>query len=101
MLRTCDDGADQTFTLTGLGELRVNGKCLEAKAAGTTDGTKAVIDHCTGDPDQFWNVNPGGTITNALNGLCLDTLRGGTDNGAKVILWTCNGAATPQWTIRS
>ncbi|WP_197717018.1 extracellular catalytic domain type 1 short-chain-length polyhydroxyalkanoate depolymerase [Glycomyces terrestris] len=100
VLRTCADGDHQTFTLTGLGELRVNGRCLEAKGSGTADGTKVVAGECTGSASQFWNVNVDGTITNAHNGLCLDAFGGGTHSGTRVVLWTCTGGANQQWSIR-
>ncbi|MFC3492918.1 extracellular catalytic domain type 1 short-chain-length polyhydroxyalkanoate depolymerase [Glycomyces rhizosphaerae] len=100
VLWKCNGSANQTFTLTGTGDLQVNGKCLEAQGSGTADGTKAVIGECTGGTNQFWNMNADGTITNAHNGLCLDAFGGGTNNGTRLILWTCSGGANQSWSLR-
>jgi poly(hydroxyalkanoate) depolymerase family esterase len=100
VLWKCNGSAGQEFTHTASGELRVNGKCLESKDAGTANGTKVVIGDCAGGLNQLWNVNADGTITNAHNGLCLDPKGGATANGTKVVLWTCNAKSSQQWTIR-
>jgi endoglucanase len=83
-----------------VGELKVNGKCLEAAGWGTANGTKAAIWDCTGGNNQRWTVNSNGTITNVHNRLCLDASGGGTANGTQVILWTCNGGNNQRWTLR-
>ncbi len=97
----CADSANQKWTRTDAGELRVlGGKCLDAEASGTSPGTRAVIWDCHGGQNQRWNVNANGTVTGASSGLCLDTLNAGTGNGARTVLSTCNGGATQRWTLR-
>jgi hypothetical protein len=96
----CNQGAGQTFTRTAAGELKVNGKCLDAEGWGTSNGTKAVIWDCSGGNNQRWNVNSNGTITNVHNGLCLDANNAATANGTPVILWSCNGGSNQRWSLR-
>jgi hypothetical protein len=95
----CADRPGQTFTQTSSGELQVNGKCLDAEARGTDDGTRAVIWTCNDGANQRWNVNANGTITNVHNGLCLDANARGTANGTQIILWTCSGGTNQRWSL--
>ncbi|MQM24275.1 poly(ethylene terephthalate) hydrolase family protein [Glycomyces albidus] len=90
----------QTWIRTTAGELRVNGKCLDAEGAGTVDGTRAIVWDCHGGANQRWNVNADGTITNAQSGKCLDADSRGTANGTRIILWTCNGGTNQRWALR-
>ena len=89
----------QAWTRTAAGELKVNGKCLDAEGAGTADGTKAILWDCHGGANQRWNVNANGTITNAQTGKCLDADSRGTANGTRIILWSCNGGDNQRWTL--
>jgi hypothetical protein len=51
----CNGGANQTFSPTTAGELRVYGnKCLQARDNGTTAGTAVEIWDCTGDDNHRW-----------------------------------------------
>jgi hypothetical protein len=96
----CHNGANQQWTSTTAGELRVyGGKCLDAEGGATSAGTRVIIWDCHGGANQRWNVNSGGTITNAQSGLCLDASGNGTANGTAVVLWTCNGGANQRWTL--
>jgi poly(hydroxyalkanoate) depolymerase family esterase len=99
VLWDCHGGANQSFTRTSAGELKVGGKCLDAQGWGTANGTKAVVWDCSGGANQRWNVNTNGTITNVHNGLCLDAMGAATANGTQLILWTCNGGANQQWRL--
>ncbi|GAA2148938.1 ricin-type beta-trefoil lectin domain protein [Glycomyces algeriensis] len=89
----------QAWTRTAAGELRVNGKCLDAEGSGTADGTRAILWDCHGGANQKWNVNANGTITNAQSGKCLDADSRGTANGTRIILWSCNGGTNQRWTL--
>jgi hypothetical protein len=89
----------QTWTRTTAGELRVNGKCLDAEGAGTADGTKAILWDCHGGNNQKWTVNANGTITNNANGKCLDADSRGTANATRIILWSCNNGTNQHWTL--
>ena len=92
----CNGGANQQWTPTTAGELRVYGSsCLDAANQGTTAGTKVDIWSCTGNSNQKWTLNSDGTITQA--GLCLDATGAGTSNGTPLELWTCNGGSNQKW----
>jgi non-reducing end alpha-L-arabinofuranosidase len=99
----CNGGANQRWTRSSAGELRVYGDssplCLDASGHGTTNGTQAVIWSCNGQNNQQWNVNANGTITSVQSGLCLDVSGAGTANGTRVQLWACTGAANQQWQL--
>ena len=96
----CHNGANQQWTSTTAGELRVyGGKCLDAEGGATSAGTRVIIWDCHGGANQRWNVNASGTITSAQSGLCLDASGNGTANGTAVVLWTCNGGANQRWTL--
>jgi poly(hydroxyalkanoate) depolymerase family esterase len=100
VLWDCHGGANQQFTRTSAGELKVGGKCLDAQGWGTANGTKAVVWDCSGGANQRWNVNANGTITNVHNGLCLDANGAATANGTQLILWACSGTANQRWSLR-
>ncbi|MFL6125046.1 ricin-type beta-trefoil lectin domain protein [Actinophytocola sp.] len=95
----CNGGANQQWTATSAGELRVYGsECLDASDQGTSAGTKVDIWSCTGAANQRWNLNADGTITSVQSGLCLDATGAGTGNGTLIELWTCNGGGNQRWT---
>jgi mannan endo-1,4-beta-mannosidase len=96
----CSGNANQSWTHSSSGELRVYGnKCLDAEGNGTADGTKAIIWDCHGGTNQRWHVNSDGSITNVHNGKCLDANNRGSVNGTQIILWTCNGGSNQQWRL--
>jgi hypothetical protein len=94
----CNGGANQQWTATASGELRVYGdKCLDAYGQGTAPGTVVDIWDCNGGANQQWTRNSNGTVTGRQSGLCLDVNQARTANGTPVVLWTCNGGANQQW----
>ncbi len=95
----CNGGANQQWSHTSAGELRVYGSvCLDANGQGTSPGTKVDIWTCDGGSNQKWNLNADGTITGTQSGLCLDASGAGTANGTLLELWTCTGGSNQQWT---
>ena len=95
----CTGTANQQWTATSAGELRVYGSdCLDAYGRGTSPGTKVAIWSCNGQTNQQWRLNADGTITGVQSGLCLDATGAGTANGTLLELWTCNGQANQKWT---
>lgn len=101
----CNGGANQAYTLTAAGELRVYNPalCLDAKGGGTANGTPVIIWGCNGGANQQWTFNADGSITGAQSGLCLDVTGGnvasGNVNGVLLELWSCNGGANQQWRL--
>ncbi|MEU6786782.1 PHB depolymerase family esterase [Nonomuraea angiospora] len=95
----CNGQANQQWTLTSSGELRVYGsKCLDVNGRGTADGTSVIIWDCNGQSNQQWRFNPDGSVTAVGAGKCLDVPANSTANGTKARIWSCNGAAGQRWT---
>ncbi|NUR26080.1 MAG: GDSL family lipase [Catenulispora sp.] len=94
----CTSAANQQWTPTATGELRIYGSdCLDAYGKGTSAGTKVVIWSCNGQTNQQWRLNADGTITGVQSGLCLDATGVGTANGTLLLLWTGNGQSNQRW----
>ncbi|WP_328653134.1 lectin [Micromonospora sp. NBC_00330] len=95
----CNGQANQTWTFTDAGELRVfnNSLCLDAEAGQTSAGTAAIIWSCTGAANQQWRLSSNGSITGVQSGLCLDVSGAATAAGTLVALWNCNGQANQRW----
>ncbi len=96
----CHGGANQQFTLTAAGELRLyNGaKCLDVVGRGTANGTAVDIWDCNGQTNQQFRLNSNGSVTAVGANKCLDVSAFGTANGTKVQIWDCLGATNQQWT---
>jgi len=101
----CAGGANQEWTPTAAGELRVYGgtQCLDAYNNQTSTGTAVELWTCNGGANQQWKLNADGSITGVQSGLCLDVTGGnlaaGNVNGTPLELWTCNGGANQQWSL--
>jgi lysophospholipase L1-like esterase len=95
----CNGQANQQWTATGAGELRVYGtKCLDVANMGTADGSQVHIWDCNGQSNQKWRFNSDGSITAIGANKCLDVPNHSTANGVKLQVWSCNGAANQRWT---
>ncbi|TDE55739.1 right-handed parallel beta-helix repeat-containing protein [Nonomuraea mesophila] len=95
----CNGQANQQWTTTSAGELRVyGGKCLDVNGAGTADGTAVIIWDCNGQNNQKWTLNADGSITAVGANKCLDVSGHGTANGTRVHIWTCHGGTNQKWT---
>ncbi|GAA1631636.1 hypothetical protein GCM10009733_030650 [Nonomuraea maheshkhaliensis] len=93
----CNGRANQQWTATAAGELRIyGGKCLDAAGAGNGAGIQ--IYACHGGANQRWRLNADGGITGVQSGLCLDAVGQGTANGVRLQLYTCHGGANQRWT---
>jgi glucose/arabinose dehydrogenase len=95
----CNGQANQAWTFTPAGELRVydGAMCLDVAGASTTSPADAQIYPCNGGANQKWRINADGTITGVQSGLCLDVTAAGTANSTLVGLWTCNGGGNQKW----
>ncbi|WP_328425493.1 RICIN domain-containing protein [Micromonospora sp. NBC_00389] len=97
----CHGGANQRWTRTAAGELRVYGdRCLDVDAGGSADGTKVQIWTCNGSGAQRFTFRADGAIVLTAVGKCVDVASAGTANGTKVQLWTCNGTGAQRWSVR-
>ncbi|RCG30263.1 poly(3-hydroxybutyrate) depolymerase [Sphaerisporangium album] len=95
----CNGQANQQWTSTTAGELRVYGnKCLDVSNQGTADGSAVQIWDCNGQNNQKWRFNADGTITAVGANKCLDVPGNATANGTRLSIWSCNGGANQRWT---
>lgn len=96
---TCNNQANQAWTFTAAGELRVFGgtRCLDVAGARTTSGGVVQIYSCSGAANQKWKVNADGSITGVQSGLCLDVTSASTSPGAYVQTWSCHGGGNQKW----
>ena len=96
----CNGQANQAWTYTPTGELRVfDGMCLDVAAQDTTAPAVAQIYTCNGDANQQWKINSDGSITGVQSGLCLEVTGEATKNSAPVQLYTCTGRDNQRWVI--
>ncbi|MBC7518747.1 MAG: PQQ-dependent sugar dehydrogenase [Microbacteriaceae bacterium] len=100
-LYDCDSRANQQFTLTAAGELRVYSgtRCLDVAAHGTVPGSRVQIFGCNGGANQRWTLAADRTLRSVESGLCLDVLYAATANSSPVSIWTCSGQGNQQWTM--
>ena len=98
----CNGGANQGFTFTAAGELRVfeSTLCVEPKTGTTTTGggTVVAIANCTGQPAQQWKLNADRSISSTASGSCLDVMNAATADRSPVHLWSCNNQNNQKWT---
>ncbi|UOX90795.1 PQQ-dependent sugar dehydrogenase [Amycolatopsis sp. FBCC-B4732] len=95
----CVGQANQQWTLTPAGELRVydDAQCLDVAGQRTTAPADVQIYPCNGGANQKWKINADGSITGVQSGLCLDVTGAGTANSTLVGLWTCTGQDNQKW----
>ncbi|MFG1602669.1 PQQ-dependent sugar dehydrogenase [Actinoplanes sp. NPDC049265] len=95
----CKGTANQAWTFTAAGELRVYDppKCLDVAGQATTSPAVAQIYTCNGGANQKWRLNTDGTVTGVQSGLCLDVSGADTANSTLVGMFTCTGQANQKW----
>ncbi|MEU4449468.1 ricin-type beta-trefoil lectin domain protein [Actinosynnema sp. NPDC050801] len=93
----CNGQANQAFTSTAAGELRVydNTKCLDVNGGGTANGTAVQLWDCNGGSNQRFTINADGTVRAVGAAKCLDA--DGTANGTKTVIRDCDGGADQKW----
>ncbi|AGZ41378.1 ricin-type beta-trefoil lectin domain protein [Actinoplanes friuliensis] len=100
LIRDCHGGANQRFTRTAAGELKVLDRCLDVNGSGTANGTKVQLWTCNGTGAQRFTANPDGSLVNTNSLKCIDVSGNGTANGTLVQLYECNGTGAQRWTVR-
>ena len=99
---TCNGKANQAWTLTASGDLRVytgtTEKCLDGN--GAISGARLIIWPCTGGPNQKFTLDATGQLHHQKSGLCPDVTGGGSSpDNTPVALLACSASATNQrWT---
>jgi len=80
-----------------LGALAHPGSCMDARAAGTANGTQIQEWTCNGTGAQSFALRDAGggafTLVNTNANRCVDVAGAGTANGTRVQLYDCNGTA--------
>ena len=96
----CNGGANQQWTSTSAGELRVYGSdCLDADGPGHQPRHQgATSGPATAAPTSSGRSTPTARSPASQSGLCLDATGAGTANGTLLELWTCNGGSNQKWT---
>ena len=99
------DGAVASGTIYNLGTLANPGSCMDARWAGTSDGTQIQEWTCNGTAAQsFEVVDAGGGVVNLVNtnaNKCVDVADAGTDNGTQIRLWDCNGTKAQTFLVQN
>jgi hypothetical protein len=94
----CHGQANQQWTRTATGEIRVYGtSCLDVHGAGTANGTSVIIWPCHGGANQQWTFRPDGSIRAVGSGRCLDVTGAATANATQIEIYDCNGTSAQQW----
>jgi hypothetical protein len=77
----------------------INGRCVDVRASGKTNGTVVQVYPCNGTGAQFWTL----LETHAIQafGKCLDVVNGSVVDGAMVDLYTCTGTGAQVWVPQS
>jgi len=95
----CHGNANQKWTRTAAGELRVYGSnCLDVYGGVTAAGSRVVIYPCHGYNNQQWTLRADGTLLNARSGRCAAAKDGSTAQGVEIVLADCTSAQTMRWT---
>jgi lysophospholipase L1-like esterase len=95
----CHGNANQKWTRTAAGELRVYGNnCLDVYGGVTAAGSRVVIYPCHGYNNQQWTHRADGTLLNARSGRCAAAKDGSTAQGVQIVLADCTSAQTMRWT---
>ncbi|MFI5733328.1 arabinofuranosidase catalytic domain-containing protein [Kribbella sp. NPDC051587] len=77
--------------------IRTLGRCLTAN--GTADGTRLLLNDCTGSGGQQWVPQPDGTVRNSQSGKCVSAVGAGTANGTALQLLSCGQVATDKFQL--
>lgn len=74
-----------------------SGKCIDAKGAGTANGTNIQVYQCGYTESQYWFFQ-NNTLRFSKDSLkCLDLSNSSTGNGANIQLYSCNGTNAQKW----
>jgi lysophospholipase L1-like esterase len=97
----CHGRANQQWTRTAAGELRVYGtSCLDVYGGGTANNTNVIIWACHGGANQKWSFRLNGTVLANAAGKCLTLAGAATANGTRLQTADCGAGAHQQWGVR-
>jgi len=92
----CHGGKNQRFTMTGNGELRADGLCLDPQEDGWLWGYK-----CTDHPGMRFRKLANGRIQHISSGRCVDLWGVESGNGKALRLGGCHDGANQKWKVAS
>ena len=94
---TCNNGANQVFTLATTGQLTIDGGqyCLDDANSAGAIGTHPELFTCGSQSHQRWTMRSDGSIVGDHSGLCLNA-PGNTD-GTQLDFESCSGQAHQHW----
>jgi hypothetical protein len=96
---TCNNAAEQNWTVQANGNVLLNGLCLDTVGQGTASGTQADVNTCGSSATQVWTQGAGNTLVNQASGLCLDDPSSSTTNGTVLDIATCSGGSNQVWPL--
>ncbi|MFF1515595.1 ricin-type beta-trefoil lectin domain protein [Streptomyces sp. NPDC058305] len=95
-LYRCNNAPSQQWKPSG-DTLRVLGKC--ASAAGSSNGTKILLNTCDGSNAQKFTVRTSDkSLYHPASGKCVDVPGSNDADSTDLQLYTCNGNSSQQWT---
>jgi Ricin-type beta-trefoil lectin domain len=103
LLFNCSTSIYQQWVYNSSDEIVGNSPTGCLTEAGTTNGSRAVLETCTGATSQQWSGNPYGSseYVNVASGKCLDADLGTIGGqGTIVQVWSCGGASNQLWTFQ-
>ena len=89
----------QQWTVAADQTLRINGKCLAVAGSATRQGSKAVLETCSGAASQQWRVAATAELLNPVSAMCLDDPGSSSANGTAVEIWSCAAVNAEKWTL--
>ena len=91
-------------TTYNFGTLANPGSCMDARSAGTSDGTQIQEWVCNGTVAQAYaTLGQGGNVVTLYNphaNKCVDVADSGTADGTQIRLWDCNGTAAQNFVLQ-
>jgi hypothetical protein len=102
LLFNCSTSIYQQWVYNSSAEIVGNSPTGCLQEAGTANGSRAVLEPCTGATSQQWSIDPfGGEFVNLASGKCLDADLGTIGGqGTIVQVWSCGGASNQIWSFQ-
>ncbi|MEV4415751.1 glycoside hydrolase family 97 catalytic domain-containing protein [Catellatospora sp. NPDC049609] len=100
-INDCGTATTRQWTVGGDGSVvnAASGKCLDAYANGTANGTALIVWTCNGGANQKWHRNSTpASLKGVASARCVDVPNSNQANGTRPALWDCHRATNQTWT---
>ncbi len=100
-INDCTTATTRQWTVSSDGSVvsAASGKCLDAYANGTSNGTALIVWTCNGGTNQKWHRNSTPAFLKGLaSARCVDVPNSNQANGTRPALWDCHNAMNQTWT---